>query len=218
MKDPVANFWGNIEYAFDQGKFKNILEDLVTKALELDMDQVRAEIAAQYGVEVVAQAADMAAPGARATDEAVRRIAGAEQGAVHAERELLQTIEDAQRAETSLSAALTVRRALHSRGECSDAELAESLHNMGRVHIIRADLDAAEAAYREAIELRTRGYGTRDTRTLLSHRHLASCLRRQGRLADALAPSLNHLRLGWLRSYGLRFVIGTVALYNMITL
>lgn len=95
--------------------------------------------------------------------------------------------EDAQRAETSLSAALTARRALHSRGECSDAELAESLHNMGRVHIIRGDLDAAEAAYREAIELRTRAYGTRDTRTLLSHRHLASCLRRQGRLADALA-------------------------------
>jgi tetratricopeptide (TPR) repeat protein len=55
------------------------------------------------------------------------------------------------------------------------------------VHIIRGDLDAAEAAYREAIELRTRAYGTRDTRTLLSHRHLASCLRRQGRLADALA-------------------------------
>lgn len=34
----------------------------------------------------------------RFVDEAVRRIAGAEQGAVHAERELLQTIEDAQRA------------------------------------------------------------------------------------------------------------------------
>ena len=36
--------------------------------------------------------------GVRFVDEAVRRIAGAEQGAVHAERELLQTIEDAQRA------------------------------------------------------------------------------------------------------------------------
>ena len=71
------------------------------------------------------------------------------------------------------------------RYDTADA-LAESLHNMGRVHIIRGDLDAAEAAYREAIELRTRAYGTRDTRTLLSHRHLASCLRRQGRLADAL--------------------------------
>ncbi|MBM4051763.1 MAG: HlyC/CorC family transporter [Planctomycetes bacterium] len=34
----------------------------------------------------------------RFVDEAVRRIAGAEEGAVHAERELLQTIEDTQRA------------------------------------------------------------------------------------------------------------------------
>ena len=95
--------------------------------------------------------------------------------------------EDAERAGASLAAALDTRRALHARGECSDAELAESLHNMGRVCIIRGELDAADAAYREAIELRTRAYGTRDARTLLSHRHRASCLRRQGLLGDALA-------------------------------
>ena len=29
--DPVANFWENVEYAFDQGGFECILEDLVTK-------------------------------------------------------------------------------------------------------------------------------------------------------------------------------------------
>jgi len=31
MKDPVANFWGHIEYALDQGGFRYILEDLVSK-------------------------------------------------------------------------------------------------------------------------------------------------------------------------------------------
>jgi hypothetical protein len=44
MKDPVANFWRNIEYAFDQGKFKNILEDLVTNVrMELDNSSITAE-------------------------------------------------------------------------------------------------------------------------------------------------------------------------------
>ena len=31
MKDPVANFWGNVECALDQGGFQYILEDLVSK-------------------------------------------------------------------------------------------------------------------------------------------------------------------------------------------
>ena len=44
MKDPVANFWGNIEYAFDQGKFKNTLEDLVTNVrMELDNSSMTAQ-------------------------------------------------------------------------------------------------------------------------------------------------------------------------------
>ena len=34
MKDPVADFWGNIEYALDQGGFRYILEDLVSKVRE----------------------------------------------------------------------------------------------------------------------------------------------------------------------------------------
>jgi hypothetical protein len=29
--DPVGNFWGNVEWALDQGGFEYILEDLVTK-------------------------------------------------------------------------------------------------------------------------------------------------------------------------------------------
>lgn len=36
MNDPVASFWGNIEYALDQGGFQYILEDLVK--------QVRAQL------------------------------------------------------------------------------------------------------------------------------------------------------------------------------
>jgi len=37
MKEPVANFWGNIEHALDQGGFQYILEDLVNKVRsELD--------------------------------------------------------------------------------------------------------------------------------------------------------------------------------------
>ena len=31
MKDPVANFWGNVECALDKGGFEYILKDLVTK-------------------------------------------------------------------------------------------------------------------------------------------------------------------------------------------
>jgi hypothetical protein len=37
MKDPVANFWGNVEWALDQGGFEYILEDLVTKVRK-DLD------------------------------------------------------------------------------------------------------------------------------------------------------------------------------------
>ncbi|MFM1803176.1 MAG: Serine/threonine-protein kinase PrkC [Planctomycetota bacterium] len=93
--------------------------------------------------------------------------------------------EDVARAKASLGAALETRRALHARGECSDAELAESLHNLGRVLILERALPEAEAAYREALVYRARAHGTRDVRTLLSWRHLASCLRRQGRLGEA---------------------------------
>jgi hypothetical protein len=35
--DPVANFWGNLECALDQGGFQYILEDLVTKVRK-DLD------------------------------------------------------------------------------------------------------------------------------------------------------------------------------------
>ena len=35
--DPVANFWGNVECAFDQEGFECILEDLVTKVRK-DLD------------------------------------------------------------------------------------------------------------------------------------------------------------------------------------
>ena len=31
MKDPVADFWGNIEHALNHGLFLHILEDLVQK-------------------------------------------------------------------------------------------------------------------------------------------------------------------------------------------
>ncbi|MFM2163747.1 MAG: hypothetical protein RL325_184 [Planctomycetota bacterium] len=93
--------------------------------------------------------------------------------------------EDAERAERSLRTALASRRELFAHGDCSAGELAESLHNLGRLLILRQRLSEAEAAYREAIELRTRAFGTRDIRTLLTWRHLASCLRRQGRLAEA---------------------------------
>ncbi len=93
--------------------------------------------------------------------------------------------EDIARADASLGAALASRRELHAQGACSDGELAESLHNVGRVRILKAELDLAEAAYREAIALRTNTYGTRDVRTLLSWRHLASCLRRQKKLGEA---------------------------------
>jgi hypothetical protein len=44
MKDPVANFWGNIEYALDQGGFSCILEDLVEKVRgQLDESSMAAQ-------------------------------------------------------------------------------------------------------------------------------------------------------------------------------
>ncbi|MFM7052695.1 MAG: protein kinase domain-containing protein [Planctomycetota bacterium] len=93
--------------------------------------------------------------------------------------------EDAARASKSLQAALDSRRALLARGECGAAELAESLHNMGRVLILEGRLVEAEGAYREALALRERALGADDVRTMLTARHLASCLRRQGRLDEA---------------------------------
>ena len=44
MKDPVANFWGNVECALNQGGFKYILEDLVTKVRkDLDASSMTAQ-------------------------------------------------------------------------------------------------------------------------------------------------------------------------------
>ena len=44
MKDPVANFWGNIEGAFDHGGFQCILEDLIVKVREgLDSSSMTAQ-------------------------------------------------------------------------------------------------------------------------------------------------------------------------------
>jgi hypothetical protein len=37
MKDPVANFWGNVKWALEQGEFEYILEDLITKVRK-DLD------------------------------------------------------------------------------------------------------------------------------------------------------------------------------------
>ena len=95
--------------------------------------------------------------------------------------------EDVARAEASLGAALELRRDLARSGESGDAELAESLHNLGRVRFLDERFAEAEPAYREAIALRTRALGPRDPATLLSERHLASTLRKLGRLAEARA-------------------------------
>lgn len=44
MNDPVANFWGNIEGALDQGGFQYILEDLVGRVREeLDDSSITAK-------------------------------------------------------------------------------------------------------------------------------------------------------------------------------
>ena len=44
MKDPVADFWGNVENALDQGGFQYILEDLVQKVRKgLDDSSITAQ-------------------------------------------------------------------------------------------------------------------------------------------------------------------------------
>ena len=44
MKDPVADFWENIEYALDRGGFGYILEDLVSKVrTQLDGSSMTAQ-------------------------------------------------------------------------------------------------------------------------------------------------------------------------------
>ena len=93
--------------------------------------------------------------------------------------------EDAARAEKSLRAALDSRRTLFAQGECSAGELADSLHNMGRLLFLEGKPAEAEVDYREALVLRTRAFGTDDARTMLSWRHLAACIRRQKRLEEA---------------------------------
>ncbi|MCE2882496.1 MAG: serine/threonine-protein kinase [Planctomycetaceae bacterium] len=95
--------------------------------------------------------------------------------------------EDAARAESALESALATRRELRARGECTDAEVAESLHNMGRVLILQGRLGEAETSYREAMALRVAALGADDPRSMLTTRHLASCLRRQKRLPEARA-------------------------------
>ena len=95
--------------------------------------------------------------------------------------------EDAERAERSLRSALASRRELFGRGECSAAELAESLHNLGRLLFLERKPAEAEEAYREALSLRSRAFGANDLRTMLTSRHLAACIRRQKRLDEARA-------------------------------
>ena len=95
--------------------------------------------------------------------------------------------EDAARAEASLTRAYEERSRLFALGECSEAELAESLHNLGRLRVLKGDLAGAESAYREALARRTSALGTDDWRTLLTARHIASCLRREGKLDESLA-------------------------------
>ena len=93
--------------------------------------------------------------------------------------------EDVERAEKSLRTALEMRRALAARGECTPAELAESVHNLGRLLFLQRKTAEAEIAYREALALRTEALGADDLRTMLTWRHLAACVRRQKRLDEA---------------------------------
>ncbi len=95
--------------------------------------------------------------------------------------------DDAKRAEPALQRALDERRELFNAGGCTALELAESLHNMGRLLILKNDLPAAEAAYREALAIRERDLGRDHRLALLTGRHLASCLRREQRIDEALA-------------------------------
>jgi serine/threonine-protein kinase len=95
--------------------------------------------------------------------------------------------EDTARAEKSLRAALDSRRVLFARGECGKAELADSLHNMGRLLFLEGKPAEAEVDYREALALRNDAFGSDDPRTMLTWRHLAACIRRQKRLEEARA-------------------------------
>ena len=95
--------------------------------------------------------------------------------------------DDAKLAEPALRRALDERRELFNAGGCTALELAESLHNMGRLLILKNDLPAAETAYREALVIRERDLGGDHQLALLTGRHLASCLRRQQRIDEALA-------------------------------
>ena len=95
--------------------------------------------------------------------------------------------EDVPLATRALELALLERRALASRGEATAVEVAESLHSIGRLRLLERRTEDAEFAYREALAIRIADLGADDRLTLLTERHLASCLRRQGKLDEALA-------------------------------
>lgn len=95
--------------------------------------------------------------------------------------------EDAAAAERSLTRALEERQQLRALGEATDLEVAESLHNIGRLRVQQRRIDEAIENYRQALDARTEALGMSDRLTLLTARHLASSYRQAKRLDEAQA-------------------------------
>jgi eukaryotic-like serine/threonine-protein kinase len=87
-------------------------------------------------------------------------------------------------AHRQLAAALEARRALF---RSPHADLAESLHNMGRVLWHQDEFVEAEDHYREALEMFIAFYGPEHRQIAETMSHIATCLRDRGECDDAEA-------------------------------
>jgi serine/threonine-protein kinase len=87
-------------------------------------------------------------------------------------------------AEAQLAAALDARRALHG-GPHED--VAESLHNLGRLEWKLGRFDRADAFYREALAMRIEVHGPEHEDVARTMQHLASNHRSRGALAESEA-------------------------------
>ncbi|MCP3905191.1 MAG: serine/threonine protein kinase [Planctomycetes bacterium] len=82
-----------------------------------------------------------------------------------------------------LTEALAIRRRVH---DGPHEEVAESLHNLGRLAWRVGPYERAEEYYREALAMRLEVHGPRHRSVARTMQHLASTLRHRGRLDEAL--------------------------------
>ena len=94
-----------------------------------------------------------------------------------------------------------LQRALALRVGSGDQALGESYHNLGRLHAVRRDMQAALASYEKSLVLRERAHGVLHTDVAMTRQHLGSIKRRMGDYAGAL-EDFSTAESIWLQLHG----------------